>query len=139
MENASVNIPKDLLAPIIEAQVTKAVMEAMGGDRSKILESAISRAFNSKVDENGSPDRYDNGRSKTWLDWAIQDTLRQAALNAIKDALVGHKAEFEKAMLVEMRKKNSPLVAQLIQSMTNTFTSEHNCKYNISLTLEAKK
>lgn len=106
-------IPKDVIEPIIQAQVLAAVAGALGA-HDRILHMTIEKALLQPVDDSGKPASY---RGEPFIEWLVKGAMRDAVKAAVIEAMEGHKERIRVAVLAEMQKKNSPLVKQLVEGM----------------------
>lgn len=137
MSTATLQVPNDVIDPIIRAEVTRAIIEAMG-NKGNILTTAIAGILATQVDGEGKVSSYSSDRGRSWLDWAIGNALRSAAKDAITEVMTTHKETIKAAMVVELQKKNSPLVKQLIEGMVNAASHPDVLKYRISIAYDEK-
>ena len=137
MTNATLNVPNDVIDPIIRAEVTKAIIAAMG-NQGQILTQAITSILAMQVDSEGKPSSYSSDRSKSWLDWAVGTAVRSAAKEAIQEAMAQQKDAIKKEMVRQMQMKNSPLVRQFVEGMVNAATAPDVLKYRISIAYDGK-
>ena len=134
-ESSTIQIPNDVIQPIIEAKVTAAITEALGG-YDKLIETAVSQTLNIKVDERGNPSTYSN--AQTWFKWVMIECVRKAARAAIEDYFKNHEELVKKALTTELSKKNSPLVKQLIGTLVGSVINDDALRYrmNVSVNIE---
>lgn len=135
MSNPTLQIPKDIIEPIIQAEITKAIVEAMG-PKQAVMQSAIASILNMSVDGDGKPSSY-NGRP--WIDWIIGKEIRKAATDAIVEHLAAHGETIKKQLAAELAKKNSPLVKQLIDGMVGAMTHPEALRWRLNVTFDEKK
>jgi len=135
-DSATVNIPKDVIEPIIEAKVQAAVLDALGGHEA-ILSKAVVRVLNTKVGSDGEPDRYGNAK-ETWLSWMLTGCLRNAVKSAIETAMANNEKAIRAQLVTELQKKNSPLIRQLVNAMTGCLTDPDALRYRLSVQVEPK-
>ena len=137
MTNATLQVPTDLIDPIIRAEVSKAIIEAMG-NRGAILAQAIAGILSTQVDSEGKPSNYSSDRSRTWLDWAVAIAVRTAAKEAIQEAMGQQKEAIKKEMIRQIQMKNSPLVRMFVEGMVSAATAPDVLKYRISIGYDGK-
>lgn len=133
MNETTLQVPKDVLEPIIQAHISAAVVAALG-DRSKIIADCIGKVLNTKTESDGSETRY--GTGIPWVQWIMQDCIKKSARAAIEEFMASHKDEIKAQIAAELRKKNSPLAKQLIEGMLNGITNETTLKYRLNVTVE---
>lgn len=131
----TLQIPKDVIEPIIQAHITKAVIEALGGSK-QILEQAIAHVLNLKVDENGRPRGYSS--DKPWIEWAIGDVLQKAARAAIEEAMAGQSEALKKSIASQLTRRNSPLAKQLAEQLVLGVSSPETLKYRLTINCESR-
>ena len=137
MSNATLQVPTDLIDPIIRAEVSKAIIEAMGG-KAALLTAAIAGILATKVDFEGKPSSYRSDNYKTWLDWAVGNAVRAAAKEAIQETMAQQKDAIKKEMVRQIQTKNSPLVRQFVEGVVNAATAPDVLKYRISIAYDGK-
>ncbi len=124
-------VPKDLIEPIIQAHVQKAVLDAIG-NKTEILERAIGQVLNAKVDREGRYSTYNSNNDVTWLQYIVQDCIKKAAVSAIQEAMEKHQTVFRESIIRQLRDKKSKLADQLIEAMCGAFNHEQ-LKYRLSI------
>ncbi len=137
MTNATLQVPNDVIDPIIRAEVSKAIIEAMGG-KADILTKAISTILATCVDGEGKVSTYNSDRDRSWLDWAVGTAVRSAAKEAIQEAMAQQKDAIKKEMVRQIQTKNSPLVRQFVEGMVNAATAPDVLKYRINISYDGK-
>lgn len=135
MSNPTLQIPKDIIEPIIQAEITKAIIEAMG-PKQAVMQHAIASILNLSVDSEGRPTTY---QGKPWIDWIIGKEIRAAATTAIVEHLAMHGETIKRQLAVELAKKNSPMVKQLIEGMVGAMTHPDALRWRLNVTFDEKK
>jgi hypothetical protein len=109
-ENPTFQIPKDIIEPIIQAHVSAAVVSALG-ENKKIVEMAISRVLNQKVNSDGNTSGYVYNNSPTFIQWLMSKAVRSAVEKAVVEQVATYQDELKKAIAAELGigKKYSPL------------------------------
>ena len=83
-ETSTLQIPQDVLQPIINAHVSAAIATALGS-QSRLIEEAVRASLEAKVDDRGQPSSWSN--AQTFLKWLVNDSIRQAAVAAVREHL----------------------------------------------------
>ena len=135
MNNPTLQIPKDIIEPIIQAEIIRSIVEAMG-PKQVVMQHAIASILNLSVDGEGKPSNY-NGRP--WIEWIIGNEIRQAAKAAIVEHVAAHGEQIKRQLTLELAKKNSPIVRQLIESMVGGMTNPENLKWRLNVNCEEKR
>lgn len=134
-DNPTFQIPKDVIEPIIQANITTAVLAALQ-PTARVLEQAVAAVLNMKVDSEGKPERYSDSRSKAWIDWVMADCIQKAARTAIESYLREEQKAIRTAIAKQLTSRNSPLTKQLIDGMLAGIISESTLKYRINVTAD---
>lgn len=134
-DNPTFQIPKDVIEPIIQAQITTAVLAALQ-PTGRVLEQAVAAVMNMKVDAEGKPERYSDSRSKAWIDWVMADCIQKAARAAIEQYMREEQKAIRAAIAKQLTTRNSSLAKQLIDGMLANIISESTLKYRINVTAD---
>lgn len=137
MADPNFTIPKEIIDPIIQAHVDKAVLEALDGPQN-LVSKAILMVLNQKVDSTGKPSSYSSDRDRPWIDWVIGECIRSAAQQAIVSHIETHQEEMKKILVKELGAKNSKLAKQLAEGMVGAISSPEFLKYKINVTFDGK-
>ena len=113
---ATLEIPKDVLDPIINAHVTKALTEAFGNGGA-ILQDVVRKVLTTKVDSRGEPDRYNSRDAMPTIEWMAREALKEAAREAVKQALVEHKDLMKAAIVRELTRSQSKMLRELASTL----------------------
>jgi len=131
-DQPTLNIPRDVIEPIIQANITSAVATALI-DHESLIAEVVKQALSVKVDSEGKQSNYTHSNSPTWLQWAVRDAVRRAAKAAIEEYLASHQDVVKKGIAKELATKNSPLAKQLIAGMVGALTSPETLRYRINV------
>lgn len=113
-------IPKE----IIDAQVRAAVASALAKDPAKLVEAVVDAAMKEK--ERG---HYSSDES-IW-DRTVNEAIRSAANEAMKEWLDGQRAAIKAAVLLRLKKKEK-IISELADKLIDTFSS--NFRLHIDVT-----
>jgi hypothetical protein len=131
MDNSTIQIPNDVIKPIIEAKVAAAVIEALGGYKP-MVELAVAQVLNQTVGEDGKPSNYN---AVPFFKWAMDDCIKRATRASIEEYFKTHADLIKQAVTVELSKKNSPLVKQLVAALTGTVLNANELRYRMNVTV----
>ena len=132
MSEPTFQIPKDVIEPIIKAQVSAAVASALG-DKKQIIQDAICSVLQMKVNNDGSPDRHGYSGNIQWIQWMMEDSVRKVTKSVMEEELGKYKESIKKQIVEMLQKKNSPLLKQLVQSMTEAIVDPNLFKYRMKI------
>lgn len=131
-ENPTLQIPKDVIEPIIAAHIAAAVASALSG-RDVIVQKAVESVLSMKVDSSGQLDKYGYSHSITYVQWLMQDAIKKAAKDALVDEMAKHQDFVRKHIAEQLRKSNSPLTKQFVEGMMNAMVSPDALKYRLTV------
>lgn len=131
---STLEIPNDVIEPIIQARVTAAVMEALGG-YERIIETAVGRVLNQKVDDKGQPSNYTSSSSPSWLKWVMDDCVKKSAKAAVEKFFADNQSKIEEALIKELSKKNSPLLKQMVAAFMGGVVNTDRLKYRLEVSV----
>lgn len=131
-DGPTLQIPRDVIEPIIQAQIAASLASALGADG--VLRKAVNTILQTPVDSEGKASGYSSDRNRPWIDWAISDALRIAARKAIEQAVEQQGEVIRKELAAQLTKKNSPLIKQMIEAMMTGVFNANQVKYEINIT-----
>lgn len=134
MSDVQLTISKEIVAPIVEAKIKEAILNALGGS-DKLIENVVNTIVNKKVDATGKVSTYSSDNKYTWLDVVLTKTIQEQAELAIKEHLTTTAGPIKEAIIKQlMSKKGAELTAKaLIDSLTGTFEKSWTSSIKIDL------
>jgi len=135
MNQPTLSIPKDIIEPIVQANITAAIAGAMGPS-GEVMRAAIASILSTKVDSDGKPSSYSHSSHKTWIDWAIGNAIKDAARLAIEEQTESLKESIKQYIASELKKKNSPIVKQIADGMLGAVFDPSNLRYRLTVQAE---
>jgi hypothetical protein len=136
-DEASLKVPRDVLEPIIQANIASAVLAAIG-DNTNLVEMAVAQVLNEKVDESGKRSNYDFDRDRTRIQWMMHQAVITATKEALTDAMSKYQDKLKAMIAAEFSKSKSPLVKQLVSGMVGAMTNPDALKYRLTVTYDEK-
>jgi hypothetical protein len=139
-ENPTLQIPKDIIEPIITAHVSAAILSAFA-DKSKLMEVAVAQVLNAKVDKDNGKPTSSSYNATSYIQWLMESVVRKAVANAIEEQVGLHKEELKKAIAAELGlgKKYTPLAKQLVNGMCSAMSHPDLLRYRIKVEFDDKK
>jgi len=131
-ENATVNIPKDILEPIVRAQVTAGIMQHFGKPEEiirKVVEASLARKVNSNGDVSSS--NYEN--SHDLIEVLSSKVIHKIAKEMLTEFLETQRPVIEKHMRAQFAKKASPFAKAAADGLMQAMKSEWSFKCNVSM------
>jgi len=132
---ATLEIPKDVLDPIINAHVTKALTEVFGNG-GLVLQQVVAKVLQARVDDRGEPDRYSSRNAIPYIEYLAREALKEAAKAAVKEALASHQDAMRAAIVKELSKANSPMLKSLAASLVAGVATAAAGSYQLTVTLK---
>ena len=132
METASLQLPKDLIEAAIESRIQQALSETFA-DNKQVIGSIVSSVINAKVDENLQPSRYSD--AKPLIETTLNKALRELVAEVLNKNIRLYEKEVEAAIMGELKKKNSPMIKDLVRAMGKGMAGAVDSKYRFSVTV----
>lgn len=125
-EQASVNIPKDLLEPIIRQHIAAGVVSAIG-DPSRLIAAVVERAIKTKVDNEGkvSDSSYCNNYD------LIEVVSRNAIVKAARKAIENYIAEQEPLIVAAVEKELKRSTGKFAKALVDGFVSSTKQRWDL--------
>jgi peptidyl-tRNA hydrolase len=131
-ESATLNVPNDVIEPIIQQHVAGAVAQALMG-RDQLIAQCVTQVLNQKVDAEGKVSNYSYHDSRTWLQWMMQQCVRKATKEALEAELAKHADAIKKAIVADLRSTKGKLAKQLAEGMVSALAHPDNLKYRLKV------
>ena len=131
-DTPTLQIPKDVIEPIIQAHIAAAVASALNG-RERLMTDAIHRVLQSRVDANGQPERYNSSSSPTFVEWLMQDAIKKAAREALTEQVAKLQPAIKKAIADQLTNSKSPLVKQLVEGMSGAIVKMASDQWRLKI------
>lgn len=134
MENnmMSLSISKEMLTPVIEQQV-KAMMATILGGQEQIVDTIIKRILETKVDSNGRPNSYSDG--KTYFEWLLKDEITKVVKELIAEEMKSKVSNIKKAVKKQIQSESGATVIAdaLLNGLNRTCESSWRSTFKIEL------
>lgn len=129
---ATVNIPNDVIQPIVLARIQAAIVEGLGRE-SQLIEQAVTAALTFKVDSEGKRSNYTGYNSLTLLEWMATKAIQEAAQEALKTYLEKAKAQVRARVEKELQKKQGIIAAALVDGFAESIKSTYGFSIKVEL------
>lgn len=134
MENnmMSLSISKEMLTPVIEQQV-KAMMATILGGQEQIVDTIIKRILETKVDSNGRPNSYSDG--KTYFEWLLKDEITKVVKELIAEEMKSKVSNIKKAIKKQIQSETGATVIAdaLLNGLNKTCENSWRSTFKIEL------
>jgi len=115
-EQASVNIPKDLLEPIIREHIAAGVIAAIG-DPAALIRQMVEKASNAKVDLSGEVSRYSSDNKYSFIEAVATKSLHESIKAAIIEYVKEQKPAIQAAVKAHLAKRTSAVAKALVDGL----------------------
>ena len=134
MENnmMSLSISKEMLTPVIEQQV-KAMMATILGGQEQIVDTIIKRILETKVDRDGRPTSYSDG--KTYFEWLLKDEITKVVKELIAEEMKSKVSNIKKAIKKQIQSETGATVIAdaLLNGLNKTCENSWRSTFKIEL------
>ena len=134
----TLQIPKDVIEPIIQARVSAALLEVFG-NQGALLDRIVQSVLQQKVDSEGRPSNSSYGSQETTLQYLAHKAIRDATLEALREVLEQHKQKVKDALVAELKRPKSNLLDKLASSMIDSMCETAKSAYRVTVTYAEKK
>lgn len=125
---ANITLSKDLIEPIVRAQLQASITAALGRS-DQLIAQVVQTVMNQKVDSNGSPSRYNS--DTPLITWLCDKAIKEAALEAIKEWFAENKEEMKKQLRMSIQRNAKGLADQFVLGMGKAVETSHTSKVEI--------
>lgn len=133
-EMAKIELSKEIIEPIIRAQLHASITAALGRS-DQLIAQVVQTVMNIKVDEKGQTSSYSYARPL--ITWMAEDAIKQAAHEAIKEWFVEKRSEIKAEIITSLKKNMKGMAENFVLGLTNGIMAQHHS--NITLTFDGKK
>jgi uncharacterized protein YjgD (DUF1641 family) len=131
---AKIELSKDLIEPIVRAQLQASIVSAMGR-ADQLVAQVVNTVMNSKVGSDGNPSHYSNG--VPLISWMAESAIKEAAKEAIKEWFADNKDEMKKLMRAAIQKNSKGMAESFVLSMSKAVESTYS--HNLTVTIKPVK
>ena len=127
---AKIELSKDLIEPIVRAQLQASIVSAMG--RADLLVAqVVNSVMNAKVDSSGNPERYNGGIPL--ITWMANSAIKEAAMEAIKEWFADNKDEMKKHLKTAIQKNAKGMAEEFVLGMSKATTSSYHTTVEVKI------
>ena len=125
---AKIELSKDLIEPIVRAQLQASITAALGRADMLVAE-VVNTVMNQKVDSDGKPSNY--SYSTPLITWMADKAIKEAAMEAIKEWFAENRDEMKKHLRAAIAKNAKGLAESFVLSMSKAA----ECSYSTNVTI----
>ena len=127
-DTATVNIPNDVLEPIISAKIHTAIIEALG-DEKGVIERIVSDLLTRQI----KPDQY-SSKSVPWIEHTCLKVLRAAAEQAIQEWAASKQDELAAEFVRQLQQKTN--AKRVVRAMIDGMAEVAGSRWNFSVEIK---
>ncbi len=131
-EQATVNIPKDILEPIVRAQVTAGIIKAFG-DPAELIASVVERALSQKVAEDGKVSNYQSENKFTVIEALSRKMINEIAKQMLQDYMQTQRPKIEKALKATLARQHGKFATAMIEGLTKAIDNKYRFECSLSI------
>ena len=130
MSNATVNIPSDVLEPIVMAQVSAGIVAALG-QPEQLIAKVVERALALKVDSDGTRSDYSNYNTHNLIEVLAGKAIREVTEQAIRQWVQERKPEIEAQVRKGLARSESRFAKALVDGLVENAKSKWDFKCDV--------
>lgn len=131
------SIPKEIIEPIITAQVAAAITTALA-DKNYLTEQLINRVLMQKVDANGNVSQYSYQNEYPWFEYMARKLIQDQVRECFKEEIAKQAPRIKELARAELTKKNSPLIKMMVDGMAKSVTAlAEKADYRLTVAVES--
>lgn len=133
-EQASVNIPKDLLEPIIRQHIAAGVVAAIG-DPAALIRTVVERACKEKVCRDGTRSQYSSDNQYDFVEFTAGQAIREATKKAVMAYIEEQRPAIEAAVAAYLRKSTT----KFAKAIADGFVASTSQRCEVKVEFVAKR
>ena len=131
-ENATVNIPRDILEPIVRAQITAGIMQHFGKPE-ELIQKVVESSLKQKVDSNGNINSSSYSNTHDLIEVLSSKVIHEIAKDMLKEFIEQQRPLIEKHMRAAFAKRASPFAKAAADGLMQAMKSEWSFKCNVTM------
>lgn len=127
---AKIELSKDLIEPIVRAQLQASIVAAMGRS-DQLIAQVVNTVMNTKVDSSGHAGNYSS--KVPLITWMAEKAIKEAAMEAIKEWFADNKDEMKKQLRAAIKKNANGMAESFVLSMAKAAECEYHTKIEVTV------
>lgn len=132
METSTLQLPKELIEGAVKSHIAAAVASALG-DKTEIIETAVNAVLSHQVDSKGNFTNRDYDKCGTMIDHIMNSLLKKMIMEVLQEELEKHRKAIKENLANQLRKKNSPILKQFANAMTDGLIQAATNDYRMTI------
>lgn len=134
MSDVQLSISQEVVKPIVEAKIQAAILSALSSEKD-IIESAVEKILNVKVDSDGKTSTYSS--SIPYLQWLTNNAIQSAAKAALQQYVEDQKPKIQAALKKAISMRIDDVCAQMMSCLIETTRDSY--AVNVGVEFKQKK
>lgn len=122
-EMAKIELSKDIIEPIVRAQLQASVVAALGRS-DQLVGGIVQSILNTQVDSNGNPSRYSS--DKPLITWMAEKAVKEASQEAIKEWFALNREVIKKEVMVALKKNQKAMAEKFVMGMCDESAKQYH-------------
>lgn len=130
---ATVNIPKDVLEPILRQQVAAEVTAALGNP-ADLIAKVVEFALSQKVNADGKRSSYEHDNRHSFIEVAAKNAIHKAVHEILAQWIEEQRPAIAKHVEAALGRRKSAFAKALVEGLANSVKSSwtFNCEINLN-------
>lgn len=134
-DKATVQIPDDVIQPIVRQQICAGIMAAMGKPE-ELVESVVKRAMERKVGRDGKVSQYSHDNKYDMVEILAMNAIEDAVKQAIKEWVANNQKLIQEAVSKALTKKTGPFAKALMDGLMESVKQAWSFRCSVGFTEE---
>ena len=131
-EQASVNIPKDLLEPIIREHIHAGIVAALG-DPAALISQVVEQTLSRKVNHAGDVSQYSHDNKYSLIEAVARNAIHAACKRAVESFIEERRPDIEKAVKAAISKRTGAFSKALVDGLVEASRQSWSFQCNITM------
>ena len=127
-EMAKIELSKDIIEPIVRAQLHASILAALGRS-DQLIAGVVQTIMNTQVDSDGKASHY-SGR-RPLITWMAEKAIKEEALSAIKDWFNDNRESLRREILAALKRNQKSMAEKFVMGMCESATNSYRTTVNI--------
>jgi hypothetical protein len=130
-EIASINIPKEVLASIVEAHIQSAIIVALDADKENLIPKMVEAAIKQKVDGDGNINKDSYYNKYSFVETIVNKTIQNCAREALLEWVEQSKPLIKQSIVQALQKDKNAIVKAFMEGLEGSLKSNYSFHCNV--------
>jgi hypothetical protein len=132
MSGMTVNVDKELVEPIVRAEIEAAIVCQLQNTEN-LIPNLVTAALSDKVDERGKKSQYRSSNKYLYIDILCRDAIKDASREAMKEYIEENTEKLALEVKKQIRKSEAELARIFVDGLVGSLKSSWNFKIDVRL------